>query len=501
MESALTSAASNSASTTREAPDATLTVDPRPDLAEGTVPGADPESPPSTLQASPSSLRWGVLRHPHFRLVWLAAFGSYLGNWFEFVGTQWIITEKTESMVWSSYLGAAHLLPSLVFGILGGIVADRVNRRTLLIATQGVMLLIALALAAVVYFDVATPWVLIGLGLLQGITIAFNMPAWQVLIPRLVPREDLVKAITLQGISFNLARAVGPALAGVIMGIWSPSVLFLLNALSFVGVMAAVLRTPDAPAPAHEPGWHRHVWSDTKRALRFVLLERGPRAAFLATTIFAAFGTPVLRFLSIFVEEVYGLRPEYQEKVFGAMTGIMGIGAVVGGLSLKLVPAWYPKHHFIPFSVLMGGLWILLFCTTRNVWVAGAFMFFVGWFWMWAFNSAAAALQMLVSDSMRGRALAVCNTLAMGLMPAGYFFASTVGESSSKLVQYAAPDYWTQGIATQLGVGVCAFVLVVSGIVMVIWRTPEVDGLRPGDAGFDRRPGFLKGLFAGSHRP
>jgi hypothetical protein len=102
---------------------------------------------------------------------------------------------------------------------------------------------------------------------------------------------------------------------------------------------------------------------------------------------------------------------------------------------------------------------------------------------------------------MRGRALAVCNTLAMGLMPAGYFFASTVGESSSKLVQYAAPDYWTQGIATQLGVGVCAFVLVVSGIVMVIWRTPEVDGLRPGDAGFDRRPGFLKGLFAGSHRP
>ncbi len=404
-------------------------------------------------------------------------------------------------MVWSSYLGAAHLLPSLFLGILGGIVADRVNRRTLLLVTQAIMMVIALAFAAVVWFDVATPWILIGLALLQGITIAFNTPAWQVLVPRLVPRNELVKAITLQGITFNATRTVGPAIGGIIMGVWSPSALFLLNALSFIGVMLAVLKTPDAPAPDAEPGWHRKVWADTKASLRFVLLERGPRAAFLATTIFAAFGTPVLRFLSIFAEHVYDLQPQYHEKVFGILTGIMGIGAVVGGLCLRFVPPWYPKHHFIPLSVLLGGLWILIFCFTSNVWIAGGFMFFVGWFWMWAFNSAMAALQMLVTDSMRGRALAVCNTLAMGLMPAGYFFASAVGEAGAAWVRHVSPADWTPGLATQLGVGTCALILVASGLVMVIWRTPEVDGLKPGDPGYDRKPGFLRGLFATAHKP
>lgn len=442
-----------------------------------------------------------MLRHQHFRIVWFASCGSYLGNWFEFVGTQWIITEKTESMVWSSYLGAAHLLPSLVLGIFGGIVADRVNRRTLLIVTQAVMMVIALAFAAVVWLDVATPWILIGLALAQGVTIAFNTPAWQVLVPRLVPRDELVKAITLQGISFNAARAVGPALAGIIMGMWSPTALFMLNAISFIGVMVAVLKTPDAPAPDAEPGWHRKVWADVKSAMRFVLLERGPRAAFLATTIFAAFGTPVLRFLSIFVEQVYELDPQYQAKAFGALTGIMGIGAVTGGLCLRFVPVWYPKHHVIPLSVLLGGLWILIFCATSNVWVAGGFMFFVGWFWMWAFNSSMSALQMLVTDSMRGRALAVCNTLAMGLMPAGYFFAAAVGESGAAWVRHSSPGYWTPGLATQIGVGACALILVGAGLVMVIWRTPEVDGFKPGEPGYDRNPGLLRGLFASGHKP
>jgi MFS family permease len=459
-------------------------------------------SPPAGEAASftPPASRWGVLRHHHFRTVWFASFGSYVGGWFEFVGTQWIITERTGSMLWASYLGAAQLAPSLLLGLPGGIVADRVNRKKLLLATQAAMMLIAIGYAVVVWIKPPTPvllWSLLGLALAQGITIAFNNPAWQVLTPRLVPRGELVRAITLQGISFNAARAIGPALAGVIMGLWSPTALFIINAVSFIGVMLAVLTTPDAPAPLAEPGWWRKVWDDTRHAAAFIFLRPGPRAALLACVVFAALGTPVLRFLSLFVTHVYHL----EEKTFGVLTGVMGVGAVVGGLLMKAVPPWYPKHHFIPLSVLLGGVWILLFASASNVWVAGGFMFFVGWFWMWAFNSSMAALQMLVDDSMRGRAMAVCNVVALGLMPAGYFLASAVGKAGAALVQRLAPAYVHDGLETQLGVGLCAAALVVAGVVMLTFRTPEVDGLTPGQPGYARRPGFWRGLTAWSHRP
>jgi predicted MFS family arabinose efflux permease len=459
--------------------------------------------PTEPQPAPPPASRWGVLRHKHFRVVWIAAFGSYLGNWFEFVGTQWIVTERTGSMVWVSYLGAAQLVPSFVLGLLGGITADRVNRKKLLLVTQFAMMLIAIGFAAVVKINPANTttlllW-LLGLATAQGITIAFNNPAWQVLTPRLVPRGELVAAITLQGISFNAARAVGPALAGVIMGLWSPMALFVINAVSFIGVMIAVLTTPDAPAPAPEPNWWRRVWSDTKAAGAFVWKQPGPRAAFLACVVFGVFATPVLRFLSLFVSHVYHL----QEKTFGVLTGVMGAGAVVGGLAMKFVPAWYPRHHFIPLSVLLGGVWILLFALATNVWAAGVIMFFVGWFWMWSFNSSMSSLQMLVDDSMRGRALAVCNTVALGLMPLGYFAASAVGHGGAELLRRVAPAWIEdmEGISTQIGVGACAIVLIVSGVVMMIYRTPEVDGLKPGDPGYDRVPGFWRGLTAAAHRP
>lgn len=464
--------------------------------------GSDPsEAPPPGTEpvADDRFAKWGVLRHRSYRIFWFAALGSYLGTWFEFVGTQWLVAQLTKSTLWASALGAAQLLPTLFLGLLGGVVADRVNRRTLLIVTQVLMMLIAVAFAAVVLLGVANTTVLLMLTLAQGVVIAFNNPAWQVMIPRLVPREDLTKAITLQGISFNAARAVGPALAGVIMAGSNAGVLFAINAVSFVGVLLATFASPDAPAPMPLQGLFdlRTLWKDTSESVRVVARDKGLRAAMLASMIFAMFATPVLRFLPLFVSEVYGL----QEATFGIMTGIMGVGAVFGGLAMRLVPTWYPKHHFIPLSVMMGGLWIFLFSLETNVWAAGVYMFFVGLFWMWAFNSSMAAMQMLVQDSVRGRVLAVCNTAAIGLMPLGSFAASFAGTALARSIKHVAPTYWDSGLETQLSVAFVSLVLVGAGIVMLIWRTPEVDGLAPGQPGYARRPGFIRGLFAWAHQP
>ncbi|MBS0188836.1 MAG: MFS transporter [Planctomycetes bacterium] len=488
-----------------------------------------------------------VLRHRHFRTFWIAAFGSFVGNWFEFIGTQWIVAEKTRDTTWLATLGAAQLLPTLFLGLLGGIVADRVNRKKLLMATQFAMMIIALAFFVVVHWHYPIAMSLFGnqaevdqltlrafaygatahnaglvntlaqlaqfravagtfllysfltLALLQGITVAFNNPAWQVMIPRLVPRTELVRAITLQGISFNTARAIGPAIAGVILGWLGGEWLFLVNAASYIGVMVAVTTTPDAPAPAQDGKLTSLsvILADVKHAFGFVFRNRGPRAALLAIVVFSVFGTPVLRFLPLFVTEVYHLR----EETFGVLTGIMGVGAVVGGLAMRYIPLWYPKHHFIPMSVFLGGLSILAYALVTNVWVAGVLMFVVGVFWMWSFNSAMSALQLLVDDSLRGRVMAVCNMVALGLMPVGPYIASFFGDMASRSVKHFAPSYWHTGLDTQSGIALTALILVAAGIVMVIWRTPEVDGLKPGETGFDRVPGFMRGLTASAHRP
>jgi MFS family permease len=442
-----------------------------------------------------------VLRHKHFATIWGAAAFSFLGNWFEFVGTQWIVAEATKSTEWLAWIGAAQLTPTLFFGLLGGVVADRVNRKTLLIVTQLAMMLIAIGFAIAVFTNHATPQVLLMLALAQGITTAFNAPAWQVLTPRLVPREDLVDAITLQGISFNVARAVGPAIGGLLMGFSGAGLLFAVNAVSFIVVLAAVLTTPDAPAKRPADG--SSLWDfgsivrDTKESLRFVWNHKGARAATLACVVFALLATPVLRFLPLFVKDVYNK----EEAAFGVLTGIMGVGAVVGGLTLKLVPAWYPKHHFIPVSVTLGGLWIFVFSITTNYALACGAMFFVGAFWMWAFNSSMTALQMLVTDELRGRVMAVCNTAALGLMPLGAFLASWVANLSEAWIHRHRPSLWDEGLNAQLGVAFVSLVLMGAGVVMLIWRTPEVDGISPDSPNYDRKPGLMRGITARAHRP
>lgn len=517
-----------------------------PDTRQGPDPdggGAIAPAPPGTLLPDPTQIeqepmknaparasRLGVLRHSHYRTIWIAAFGSYIGNWFEFVAVRWIVSQATKSEEWMGYLAAAQLGPTLLLGMFGGLVADSVNRRTLIIVTQACMMLIALAMASAAFFGFATPHVLLALTLAQGITVAFNMPAWQVLTPRLVPRQDLSKAITLNGISFNAARVIGPATGGLIMKAFQAAApaavagsaivaadvtagavdgtavsrgaaaLLLFNTITFIGVMMAVLTTPDAPAPAELRGaWKRPgiAWGRTREALLWTWNRKGPRAVLFAVVIFAVLATPIMQLLPLVVSEAYGL----EEATFGALLAFMGCGAVVGGFAMKLVPKWYPMHHFIPVSILLAGVSIFAFALTWSPGPAMALMFLVGFFWMWGFNSSAVAIQHLVTEEMRGRVSAVVNSIALGLMPVGTWVAAALGHGAAHLLKAWRPEWGFRGIDTQLGLMIASGVLVIAALVMLDVRTPEVDGIEPGQPGYDRRPGLWRGFTAAAHRP
>jgi MFS family permease len=454
------------------------------DLVSDATPPPPPEPP------GPRRSRLGVLRHKDFRTVWLGAMGSSVGSWMESTGVRWIVALSGSALL-LGYLTAAQMVPMLVLGMAGGLMADRVNRKTLLLVTQFAMMLIAAALAVASHLGYATPLVLITLSLLQGVMMAFNIPAWQVLTPRLVPREELTSAIALNGLQFNLARVVGPTLGGWILAAWvkdGATILFVVNTISFLGVLGAVATTPDAPAPPHDG---TSAWVQTRDSLSFVFHNRGPRAVFMAIVIFAMLGGPLLTMLPLFVHEVYHLEADS----FGHLLSLMGAGAVAGVFALRWIPKWYPKHHFIPLSILASGIAVTLFAATTSFAVAGICIFFAGTFWLWTFNLAFAAMQLLVHDRMRGRVMAVCNVAAFGATPVG---ALLVG-AFEQIAPGGGGD--TNGAGVRYGVMLAGVLLALAGLVMLIWRTPEVDGLKPGDPGYDRRPGLLRGLTASAHRP
>lgn len=463
------------------------------------------EAPPTAVEMSPTAAppppgrpsRLGVLRHRAFRNVWLGAFASSIGGWMEMMGVQWVMTVQTLSPEWVAagrpgatlmlgYLSAAQLGPTLLLGLWGGLIADRVDRKKLLMTTQVIMMFIAAGLLAASALGHLTPIVMIVLSFLHGTAMAFNMPAWQVLTPRLVPREELTKAITLNGMQFNMARVIGPALAGVLLAQFGATVLFAVNTLSFLAVLLAVASTPPAPAP---PRSDARAWHQIREAMSFTFHHRGPLAVFTALVLFSALAAPLVRMLPVFVQEVY----HAEERTYGLLLSLMGAGAVVGGIAIRWLPSWYPKHHFIPLSVMGGGAMIAAFSAMESVPAAGFFIFLSGAFWLWAFNSSMAAMQLLVDDRMRGRVMAICNTAVFGAMPLGSIAAGWI----SHVVSGRADSGW----GTQVGVGSLAVVLATAGLVMLIWRTPEVDGLRPGDPGFERRPGLWRGIAAHAHRP
>ncbi len=457
---------------------------------------------PNTEPIQEGHSRLGPLRHKAFRNVWLGAFGSSIGGWMEQIGVQWVVAHESERpMVAMGWLTAAHLGPSFVLGLYGGLLADRINRKKLLLVTQAILMVIAASIAAVSYYHptnppihvgpflIDTPKVLTFAMLLYGITMAFNIPAWQVLTPRLVPRSELTEAIALNGLQFNLARVLGPALAGILLAGYGATVLFVINTISFIGVLAAVAFTPDSPAP---PQQNTSPWHQTREALSFVFHHPGPRAAFVAMVVFSLLAVPLLRMLPVFITDVFHTK----EQAFGWMTAAMGAGAVAGVFGLRRVPRWYPKHHLIPLSVLGCGLAITVFCSSTIIAIAYVAMFFAGVFWLWTFNTSFSAMQLLVADGMRGRVLAVCNVAVFGAMPVGSMLAGYIGEYVSKI---AGPG--KEGLGTQIGVGSLAVILAVCGTVMLIWRTPEVDGIGPGEQGYDRRPGLLRGLTGSAHRP
>lgn len=433
--------------------------------------------------------RLGVLRHIHFRRVWSASLISNTGNWMEMLGVQMIVAHETGELSKMGYLAAAQLAPIMLLGVFGGLVADRVNRKALLIVTQVLLMLVAVSLAVVCAIGQAHYSVLLVISAVQGTVMAFNAPAWQVMTPRLVPKAELAKAITLQGIQFNAARVLGPAVGGLLMSQWGATPLFVVNAITFMGVLTAVIFTPNAPAPVQNG---TRAWMLIREALAFIFKNKGPLCVFIATVCMSFLAAPLVRMLPLYIIDVYGLTESAADSAAGWFLACQGAGAVIGGLALRFIPVWYPKHHFIPMAITGAGVTISLFALTTSPGIGYGAMFIVGFFWIWAFNQSWAAMQQLVPDRMRGRVMSIATVASFGVTAIGNVAAGSLGD----FVSHATQD---KALGAHMSIGVLSGFLLLTGIVMLIWRVPEVDGM-PSFAG-PRSWNLFHAILASEHRP
>jgi len=278
--------------------------------------------PPSPAAHSVSA--WAPLREPLFRSLWIAAIISYIGTWMQSVGAGWMMTMLTMSPLMVGLVQAAVALPVFLVILPAGALADTVDRRQFLLITQGWMVLASGTLGVLTLFHVVTPWVLLGFTFVLGLGAVMNDPAWQAITPELVPPEQHAAAVAMNSAGFNVARAVGPALGGMVIAAAGSGTAFLLNALSFFGVIVVLYRWKRPPAERIEPEalWDA-VWSGICYVRRSPLVQ----SVLIRTGAFSIGAIALLALLPILA------RP-FGATGYGVLLGCFGMGALAGATIL-----------------------------------------------------------------------------------------------------------------------------------------------------------------------
>jgi MFS family permease len=347
-----------------------------------------------------------------FRILWFGAFTSTVGTWMQKVAQSWLVFDLTKS---SFFLGLDDFLgqlPILLFTLIGGVIADRHDRRRLLLGSQYIQMATAFALAALVYFRVVTVWHILALSFTTGLAQAFGGPAYQSLIPSLVSKRDLPNAIALNSIQFNLARVFGPLLAGATLAAFGTAMCFGLNGLSFLVVIVALLSLAIKHIP---PVDRKPMLQELKGGLSYVRNQPAIVALTVLAFLTTFLGLPLLTFLPIFARDIFhGDVGRYSE-----MMAFSGAGAVVGAL----VVAWLGRFKRMGLTLLIvqavfGGL-VAAFAVSRVLWVSGVLLFLAGAALIVVFSMTASLVQLLVPDHLRGRVVSIYMVAFRGGMPLG----------------------------------------------------------------------------------
>jgi MFS family permease len=346
-----------------------------------------------------------------FRVLWFGAFTSTVGTWMQKVAQSWLVFDLTKS---SFFLGLDDFLgqlPILLFTLVGGVIADRHDRRRLLLGSQYVQMTTAFSLAALVFFGHVRIWHILTLSFMAGLAQAFGGPAYQSLIPSLVHKKHLPNAIALNSIQFNLARVFGPLLAGAAL-IFGTAACFGLNGLSFLVVIVALM---SLHIKHIRPADQKPMLQEMKGGLAYARSEPSIIALTVLAFLTTFLGLPLLTFLPVFAREIF----HGEVRVYTHMMSFSGAGAVIGAL----VVAWLGRFKHMGRTLLIvqalfGGC-ITAFAMSRVWWWSCVLLFLGGAALIVVFSMTASLIQLIVPDHLRGRVVSIYMVAFRGGMPLG----------------------------------------------------------------------------------
>ena len=406
-----------------------------------------------TVETSRAGGMFRALGHRNFRLFWAGAFLSNAGTWMQTVAQSWLVLQLTDSGTWLGVDNFVAMSPGLLLTLVGGVIADKVDRKRLLIYTQALAGLSALALSLLVWSGrirwegaarrPSDVWMVLVLTFVTGCSWAISGPSYQAITFDLVEREDLANAIALNSSQFQLARVVGPTLAALTIRLLGMSGCFLANGLSYAAIVVALSRVKferrdagggasSSPVPSADAAKEgaaaatgkRSMWGDLAEGLRYVRGRPRVRVVLLCSAVVCLFGTPYLVLLPLFARNVYG----WGETGLSLLMGTAGAGALVGALALAYLGDMRRKGLFLLGSMLTGGTCITGFAAATVPWAALPLLFGTGMSMVCFFALGNTLLQQLVRDEMRGRVMSMWLLTFIGTMPFGSFLSGAAAD-------------------------------------------------------------------------
>jgi MFS family permease len=408
-----------------------------------------------------------ALRHRNFQLFFGGQLISLIGTWMQNVAQSWLVYRMTGSAFLLGVVGFAGQIPVFIFAPLGGVVADRMSRQRVVIATQSVSMVLACILAVLTLMRVVTVWEIIVLAASLGIVNAFDIPARQAFLGDMVGREDMMNAIALNSSMFNGARVIGPAVAGILVAWIGEGWCFFANAVSYIAVIAGLLmmrvQRPARRASAASP------WAHIIEGFRFVRHTAPIRAILLLLGLVSLVAMPYTILMPIFADKIL----HGGARGLGILMGATGVGALLGALTLASRSGVHGLGKWVAFSCGGFGVSLILFSLSRNFWLSAALLLPVGFGMMLQMSSSNTLIQAMVPDHLRGRVMAVYSMMFMGMAPFGAFLGGALAD------RLGAPLTVSMGAVACIG-GAALFGLQLPKIRVEARQLIVAQGMTPG---------------------
>lgn len=394
---------------------------------------------------------FGALTHRNFRLFFFGQAISLIGTWMQSVAQGWLVLEITNSPFYVGFVSALGSLGVLLFTLYGGVVADRTDKRRIIVITQSLSMLPALLLAVLVWTHTVTVGQVMALAGFLGVVNAFDIPTRQAFMVDMVGKDDLVNAIALNSSLFNATRIVGPAVAGILIGVAGVGMCFFLNGLSYLAVIAGLLAMR-LPAFVRRPATSS-VWQGLREVLAFIRSDRRVSTLVILSAVLSVFGFPVLVMMPVFARDIL----HAGASGYGVMMASVGGGAMLGALGIAIASHRIVKGRTLVTGGTAFGVLIVLFALSASFALSLALLALAGCAMIVNNALTNTLLQTLVPDHLRGRVMGFYSFVFVGMAPLGAFQAGVFAE------RIGTP--W----AVAAGGLVCAL-----AVATAAWRVPEI---------------------------